>query len=440
MSHLPTLAIVLLVAAAAARAQAPPRVVRLDPPHLATDLDAASVQRLVVRFDAAMDPGVYGLCGGGPSFPSVAAPTWDDAHTFGLDVTLAPDHVYAMDLACAESAGFRSAAGQRLRPLPWRIATKGPNLPDGAARAAVDRLFVLLRERYSYRDRLGIDWSALDRAHRDQLEGCRNGAALALRIGDLLTTAQDVHVTVQWQDATLPTFRRDVVANFDARALQAALPDLVKIGRIGLSARTDDGIGYLFVGSFAREERDDFERVLDVLRTRLQDCKALVLDLRTNGGGDEQLAQRLAACFVDGDVVYAAHRLCDPRAGDGFGERQDRRLRGNDAPDRFPGPVAVLTGPLNMSSCEAFLLMMKQSPRALLVGETSYGSSGNPQPHVLLPGLVVTLPSWQALRPDGSCFEGEGITPHLHVATQPADFAAGDPVLEAALLRLRGGR
>ncbi len=438
MNHFPTVVSVAL-AASFAVAQAPPAVVRLDPPHLAAEVDATIVRQLLVQFDQAMDPGVYGLCGGGPSFPNAGTPSWENDRTFLLDATLEPDHVYAMDLACAESAGFRSAGGRRLAATPWRIATKGAALAEGAARAAVDRLFVALHDQYAYRDRLGIDWSELDRTHRERLEASRSGASLALHISELLATAQDVHVAVQWQGATLPTARREVVANFDARALQRALPKLQQIGRVGLLARTDDEIGYLFVGTFAREQRDEFDRLLEALRS-LMTCKAMVLDLRGNTGGDEQLAQRLAGFFVEGEVVYAAHRSCDPKAADGFGERQDRRLRGNGPPDVFQGQVAVLTGPLNMSSSEAFLLMMKQSPRALLVGATTYGSSGNPQAHTLLPGLAVLLPSWQALRPDGSCFEGEGITPHIYVAAKPGDFDERDPVLEAALLRLRGGR
>jgi hypothetical protein len=429
MMRIPIVAVLLI--AAPATAQQPPAVVRLDPPHLAVEVDAATVRHLAVQFDQAMEPGAHALCGGGPSFPTVGTPTWESDRDFVIAATLEPDHVYALDLACAESAGFRS--------VPWRIATKGPELPAGAAVEATDRLFAALASRYSYRDRLGIDWQALDRTQREQLEGSRSGAALALRIAELLAPAQDVHISVEWRGAVLPTHRREVAGNFDARGLQRVLPNLTRIGRLGLTARTEDGIGYLCVGSFAREQRDDFERVLEALRG-LRDCKGLVLDVRPNGGGDELLARRLAAFFVDGEVVYAAHRVCDPERPDGFGARQDRRLRGNDPPDVFSGPVAVLTGPLNMSSCEAFLLMMQQSARAVLVGAGSYGSSGNPQPHTLLPGLVVMLPSWQALRPDGSCFEGEGIAPHLHVPTTAADLVAGDPVLTAALLRLRGGR
>ncbi|MBL9076168.1 MAG: hypothetical protein JNL08_01610 [Planctomycetes bacterium] len=427
----------LVGTAASLLAQDPPNVVRLSPPHLADAVDPLEVTSLVVQFDRAMDPTAYALCGGGPSFPKVAQPNWESEQSFVIDAALEPDRVYAMDLSCAESGGFRSRDGGRLPLVPWRIATKGPELPAGATATAAARLFAALRERYSYRDRLGIDWTEVDRTHRDRLEACRSGAAFALHTGELLAIAQDVHVTVRWRDADLPTCRRRVLPNFDVRGLQRVLPKPSPIGRIGLAARTDDGIGYLLVGTFAREQRDDFDRVLDALRG-LRDCKVLVLDVRTNGGGDELLARRLAAFFVEGEVVYAAQRVVDPNAEDGFGPRQDRRMTGNEAPDTFAGPVAVLTGPACMSSCEAFLLMMKQSPRAVLVGAPSFGSSGNPQPIELMSGLTVLLPSWQALRPDGSCFEGEGIAPHLHVAAEPGDFATGDPVLEAALQRLRG--
>ena len=51
--------------------------------------------------------------------------------------------------------------------------------------------------------------------------------------------------------------------------------------------------------------------------------------------------------------------------------------------------------------------------------------------------VVAVLPSWQALRPDGTCFEGEGIAPDIRVAATPADLATRDPILERALEVLR---
>ena len=103
-------------------------------------------------------------------------------------------------------------------------------------------------------------------------------------------------------------------------------------------------------------------------------------------------------------------------------------------------PTVVLMGPGVMSSCDAFVLMMKQAPDCTLVGQRSYGSSGNPKPHRLSNGVTVMVPSWQALLPDGTCFEGVGIAPDVEVAVDPAELATRDPILERALELLRTKR
>jgi len=90
-----------------------------------------------------------------------------------------------------------------------------------------------------------------------------------------------------------------------------------------------------------------------------------------------------------------------------------------------------------MSSAEAFLLMLKQAPKATLIGARSFGASGNPQPHPLANGVTVFLPSWKAMLPDDTMFETVGISPTVEVKTSPADFARRDPVLERAVELLR---
>ena len=104
----------------------------------------------------------------------------------------------------------------------------------------------------------------------------------------------------------------------------------------------------------------------------------------------------------------------------------------------YQGKIAVLMGRANMSSCEAFLLMMKQVPNCKLVGDRSYGSSGNPKPIELGNGVTVWLPSWKALRPDGTCFESKGIKPDVFVrAANAQQIRKNDNILEAALDLLR---
>lgn len=435
LRHLPLLALF----AGPVLAQDRVAITSLEPPQLAIEIDAAKTASLIIRFDRDMDTRQHGVTGAGSSFPTVRHTYWLDARTFALDVTVQPEHVYSIPLVGVGSMHFTAADGTSLAPQTWRFATTGTKLGEGQAAIAATRLFAALRDQYSYRDRLGVDWQEIEHKHHDALIHAPDGPALALHVAEALAAAQDPHISVRWHDCTVPTFQRPVVANFDPRGLQKAFPKLQRVGRIGMRGRSDDGIGYLSISSFARELREDFDRAMQELRSLL-DCKALVLDVRANGGGDEMLAKRLAAFFVQGDRIYAAHRMRDPKAPDGFRVREDHSIRGNNEPDTFPRAVAVLMGPQNMSTCEAFLLMMKQAPQAFLVGTDSYGSSGNPQQHTLVPNLTVALPSWQALRPDGTTFEGEGITPHIYVAATPEQLADDDPILAEALLRLRGQR
>jgi hypothetical protein len=95
----------------------------------------------------------------------------------------------------------------------------------------------------------------------------RVGVQSPFEVAEVLATAQDPHISVRWQDATLPTWQRTATANIDLRSIQKAFPKLDRIGRVGLRASTDDDIGYLYVATFAREQRDDFDQLI-VLRYR----------------------------------------------------------------------------------------------------------------------------------------------------------------------------
>ena len=203
----------------------------------------------------------------------------------------------------------------------------------------------------------------------------------------------------------------------------------VNVGRFA------DGVGYLLIGSFSGGEAA-IQPALDAL-AEMKDAPGLILDVRANGGGNEGMAQRLAACFVQRPAVYSRHEKSAPDVPGGWSKPIDRVIApAKDGPS-FSGRVAVLMGPSNMSSCESFLLMMRHGARSQLVGARSRGSSGNPQPHDLGNGVTVYLPSWRDLLPDGTLLEGNGVVPDVDVATTPNGLTQSDPVLERALAWLR---
>ena len=147
---------------------------------------------------------------------------------------------------------------------------------------------------------------------------------------------------------------------------------------------------------------------------------------------------KIAAWFVDGSHVYGKDRFRIKAGKEGFGPVLERSIEGNGDPKRrCSQKVALLTSRYVMSSNESFVLMMKQANDCTVVGQPTYGSSGNPKPHELPNGVTIVIPSWQDLRLDGTCFEGEGLRPDVEVAVNDKDLESKDPILERALDLLR---
>ena len=231
-------------------------------------------------------------------------------------------------------------------------------------------------------------------------------------------------------------FRSEPVdACFDRKAIAAEV-QLQATKTNAMWALTPQGYGYLCIGSWVGVDVAEIERAL----TQLRGAKGLVIDVRPNSGGDERLAKRIAAWFVEGTKVYAKHRIRTGAGKDGFGPVGERSVTGNADPERrYAGPIVVLTSRAVMSSCESFVLMLRQAPKCTVIGQPTRGSSGNPQPFDLGNGVTAMVPSWQDLRLDGTCFEGEGLPPDIVVACAQGDAQQGDPLWKRALQVLSTG-
>lgn len=296
-----------------------------------------------------------------------------------------------------------------------------------------------IEEKYSYRDLQGVDWDARFAKFESRLVDTQTSHQFASLAGQLLEVARDPHIRIkvdtflEADGETFASFRRSVRPNADRVLLKRIVPQFRSVNGVVATGRFPDGPAYLVIGSWSQQFARDIEAATKWIDGLAPD-DTLILDIRFNGGGDERLARKIAGRFVERSVVYAGHLNRDTSSPSGFSKIKKRTLK----PIRpgFRGRTVVLMGPVNMSSCEAFLLMMKQAPQCTLMGEKSYGSSGNPKPVRLANKVTVFFPSWMALTPDGEPFEGKGISPDVHV--EFPDGSEDDPLINAALELLKG--
>jgi hypothetical protein len=421
----------------AVAAQAP-QVVSLEPPN-GSEVEAAKTTKLVATFDRPMNQGGFSFCGGGPAFPKgKGRPQWIDDRTVVLEVELEPDHAYSLSLNCPAATNFRSKDGTALAPVPWSFVTTPEKLlPAGKQKSrnkkALAALMKTLAERYSYYDLRVDDWKKLEKEHSPAILAARTDRGFAMAAAAMLKPTEDIHLYLKCGDQTYATGTRAVDPLF-RRELLDSYVRTAPAGPQALAGRTADGIGYLMVGTWTG---DVDTKVIDGAITELGDTKAMVIDARPNCGGDETLAREVAAWFVRGTKTYAKDRHRE-RAGDnGFSAVFERQITGHGDNRYYDKPIAVLTSRYVMSSNESFVMMLQQAEDCVVVGQPTFGSSGNPKPFELGNDVTVFVPSWQDMKLDGSMFEGEGLQPDEFVPCTPDDLKSRDPILERGLELLR---
>jgi carboxyl-terminal processing protease len=161
---------------------------------------------------------------------------------------------------------------------------------------------------------------------------------------------------------------------------------------------------------------------------RAGNVRAVILDLRGNGGGYEQAAVEVASLFVPHGPVVVLE-----------GERGKRRTLltvGTPLPAR---PLIVLVDHDSASASELVAGAIRDRGAGQLVGTTTFGK-GLVQTMFPLPdGAAIKLTTSRYLTPAGHDIDRIGLTPDVVVA-RPADAAIGtpgrDPQLDRALALL----
>ncbi|MBN1787935.1 MAG: hypothetical protein JW806_06010 [Sedimentisphaerales bacterium] len=424
----------------------PPRVVKTIPENGDTNVDP-KLGKIRIVFDQGMGPS-YSICGSGPKYPkTIGQPKWINKRTLIIGVRLEPNYEYEFSVNCSSYRNFKNFKGESavIYPVKFKTAAVGGDIPQESQEdtdavcsnaEAAKKLKQFIDENYSYRDLRNLDWESLFKEYAPKLENAKTPREFAELTAQMLLNAKDMHIWVKINEETINPFRREVRCNLELTSLQnqilngRGLSEYISIGRLS------DNIGYIMIKSWTSNEEKVLKPALEAVK-RLSNKQALIIDIRPNGGGSELFARKIAGCFITKPVLYARHIYRDPESLIGWGQIQDRILEPNPDMPTYKGKVAVLMGQANMSSCEAFLLMMKQAPNCKLIGERSYGASGNPKEYELGNGVTVWLPSWKALRPDGTCLETEGIEPDITVIADANQLQQKDVVIEAALKYLK---
>lgn len=162
----------------------------------------------------------------------------------------------------------------------------------------------------------------------------------------------------------------------------------------------DERIGYVQIIRFTNRTPDELREALRALENAT--TTALVLDLRSNGGGLLQESVTVASEFLDGGVIVYeldadTENILEAEAG-GLATHQ---------------PLVVLVNAGTASASEIVAGAIRDRERGILIGQRTYGKGTVQQIFSLSDGSSIHVTSAEWLTPDRVPLEGLGLEPNI---------------------------
>lgn len=187
--------------------------------------------------------------------------------------------------------------------------------------------------------------------------------------------------------------------------------EVIKLESVSDARLLDHGIGYLRLAQFSERTGAEFAAALE--RLGKEGMTSLVLDLRNNPGGLLDAAVQVSEPFFAKDelIVYTQGR----RESD----REEYRSRRSETPVSLP--IAVLVNAGSASAAEIVAGALKDTGRAVIVGERSFGKGSVQSIFRLRNGEGLRLTTARYYTPGGVTIHERGVEPHVEVVMTPAE-------------------
>jgi carboxyl-terminal processing protease len=180
---------------------------------------------------------------------------------------------------------------------------------------------------------------------------------------------------------------------------------------------------FTFSEGSSKALRDEVRKAVDTDK-----ADAVILDLRSNGGGLLNEAIDVASIFISDGVIVSTKGLNSPeQIYDATGGAYTKV------------PLYVLTDPYTASASEIVSGALQDDKRATLVGETTFGKGLVQSIEQLSNGGALKVTTAVYLTPKGRDINKKGISPDL-VAPDDPNTAAVDECVQAALGLIGGAK
>lgn len=180
-----------------------------------------------------------------------------------------------------------------------------------------------------------------------------------------------------------------------------------------------DSIGYIYLKTM----QNNAIALFDSAYSKLRNMPHLIVDVRENGGGSSEVGRRITEKLIRKNQKHCLN---------------DETMK--PTKDAYKGKLYILTSGYTFSAAESFVIDMRESNNAIIIGEPTAGDTGNgPELFYSKFGIPFRLPTRTPRKSHlGFPLEGVAIPPHYQINQTVEDFKKSkDTVLEYTLNKIK---
>jgi len=180
----------------------------------------------------------------------------------------------------------------------------------------------------------------------------------------------------------------------------------------------DGNIGYLKISHFTNWNNfEEAKKIIDASFNFLQSTNALILDVRSNRGGFEEIVAYLISYLFDGEPIHLSDYYRR------YENKRDGIYTSKDIPGKkLPNiPVYILVNGQSASAAESLAYMLKHLKRATIIGETTMGAGNGAMTHKVNERFSVNIASETTINAiTQTSFEQVGVIPNVKTSSEDA--------------------
>ena len=296
---------------------------------------------------------------------------------------------------------------------------------------------------YALFDFKNVNWDSLYAVYRPEVGPSMSNDELFSTLCAMIAPLDDGHVIVQSEtescisnritDLPPDDLRLRVIERFLEEDFAFSADGRLQYGRILDSGKT---LGYLYIQSFAGDGAPvaSWVKEVDHVLEELSDVDGLILDVRSNSGGNGFNAADLAGRFTD---VSRPYLVTQTRNGPELTDFTSPRTWSIEPKGTsFSKPVVLLTNRRTFSAAEWFVMGMQTMPLVTVLGDYTGGGLSSRLFRTLPNGWSFSISIQRVTSLDGVFYEGTGIEPDTLVIPTRGAIVQPDVILREAIERM----